>query len=126
MDVRCQQCLRSSQELLHRRHDLAQQRHLGVEGGGVGSDKGFEVACAALLVHQTPELLPRVTLRSQHWRESYFFDIHSPDGQGDVIFFTMAHYPARELMDSLQMGRVNGESVTGFLARPYDGDPHTT
>ena len=55
-----------------------------------------------LFVHQSPELLPNVTLRSPHWRESYFFDIHSPDGQGDVIFFTMARYPAREVMDSLQ------------------------
>ena len=35
-------------------------------------------------------------------------------GTGDVIFFTMAHYPAQERMDSLQMGTVGGERVTGF------------
>ena len=38
----------------------------------------------------------------------------------------MAHYPARERMDSLQMGRIGGEAVLGVLDRAYDGDPHTT
>ena len=33
--------------------------------------------------------------RDAHWRESFFYDIHSPDGTGDALFFTMAHYPAR-------------------------------
>jgi hypothetical protein len=61
-----------------------------------------------------------------HWRESYFFDIHRPDAQGDVVFLTMAHYPARQEMDSLQMGKVDGEPVMGHLMRPYNGDPHTT
>jgi hypothetical protein len=42
------------------------------------------------------------------------------------VFFTMAHYPSREMMDSLQMGKVAGEPVLGMLSRPYDGDPHTT
>lgn len=79
-----------------------------------------------LFVHQSPELLPNVTLRSPYWRESYFFDVHSPDGQGDVVFFTMAHHPAREVMDSLQMGCIGGQQLMGFLARPYAGDPHTT
>jgi hypothetical protein len=77
-------------------------------------------------VHQIPEPLPDVALRSPHWRESYFFDIHQPDAAGDVVFFTMAHYPAHERMDSLQMGKVDGKPVMGVLARPYDGDPHTT
>ena len=77
-------------------------------------------------VHQIPELLPEVATRSPHWRESYFFELHRPDGLGDVVFFTMAHYPAREMMDSLQMGRVDGEQVLGVVSRPYDGDPHTT
>jgi hypothetical protein len=77
-------------------------------------------------VHQIPELLPDVAVRHPHWRESYFFDLHRPDAAGDVVFFTMAHYPAREVMDSLQMGRVGGEQVIGLLHRPYDGDPHTT
>jgi hypothetical protein len=76
-------------------------------------------------VHQIPQLLPQVVTRDDHWRESLFFDVHDPSGAGDVVFFTMAHYPAREAMDSLQMGRVGGEQLIGHLARPYDGDPHT-
>jgi hypothetical protein len=79
-----------------------------------------------LFVHQIPELLPDVAVRHPHWRESYFFELHQPDAAGDVVFFTMAHYPLREQMDSIQMGRVGGEQVLGVLARPYDGDPHTT
>ena len=77
-------------------------------------------------VHQIPELLPDVVTRSPHWRESYFFELHRPDALGDVVFFTMAHFPAREVMDSIQMGRVDGQPVLGVVSRPYDGDPHTT
>src|SRR3954453_14642458 len=78
-------------------------------------------------VHQIPQLLPQVAVHHEHWRESYFFDIHDPgDVDGDVVFFTMATYPAREHLDSLQMGRVNGAQVIGYHARAYDGDPHTT
>jgi hypothetical protein len=77
-------------------------------------------------VHQVPELLPNCETRSPHWRESYFFDLHRPDAAGDVIFFTMAHYPLRESLDSLQMGKVDGTPVLGLQARPYDGDPHST
>jgi hypothetical protein len=76
--------------------------------------------------HQIPELLPAVVTPHPHWRESYFFDVHHPSGRGDAVFFTMAHYPARERLDSLQMGRVGGEAVLGVLDRAYDGDPHTT
>ncbi|HET9077083.1 MAG TPA: hypothetical protein VFN68_09125 [Acidimicrobiales bacterium] len=79
-----------------------------------------------LFVHQTPLLLPGVSQRSPHWRESYFFELHRPDAAGDVLFFTMAHYPAAERMDSLQMGRVGGAPVLGRLERPYGDDPHTT
>jgi hypothetical protein len=77
-------------------------------------------------VHQIPQLLPQVSVHHLHWRESYFYDIHDPSGEGDAIFFTMARYPAQERMDSLQMGRVGGEQLLGFHGRPYDGDPHTT
>ncbi len=77
-------------------------------------------------VHQIPELLPAVATHHLHWRESYFFDIHDPSGDGDAVFFTMAHHPARETMDSLQMGRVDGVQILGRHARPYAGDPHTT
>jgi hypothetical protein len=61
-----------------------------------------------------------------HWRESYFFDIHRPDGRGDVIFLTMALFPARQRMDSIQMGRIGGEPVLGVLHRQTGADPHTT
>ncbi|HWE54905.1 MAG TPA: hypothetical protein VG435_05300 [Acidimicrobiales bacterium] len=77
-------------------------------------------------VHQIPELLPNVVTRNPHWRESYFFEMHRPDAAGDVVFFTMAHYPATERMDSLQMGKVAGQPVLGLLQRDYGGDPHTT
>jgi hypothetical protein len=77
-------------------------------------------------VHQIPELLPNVASHHQHWRESYFFELHQPDARGDVVFFTMAHYPARQVMDSIQMGRIGGKGVLGMQSRPYAGDPHTT
>ena len=77
-------------------------------------------------VHQIPELLTSVASHHPYWRESYFFDIHDPAGEGDVVFFTMAHYPARQHMDSLQMGRVGGKQLIGLKDRPDDGDPHTT
>ena len=77
-------------------------------------------------VHQIPQLLTDVATRHAHWRESYFFEIHRPDARGDVVFLTMARYPARGLMDSLQMGRVDGEQLLGALGRPLGDDPHTT
>ena len=77
-------------------------------------------------VHQIPELLPTVVTPHPYWRESYFFDVHDPSGTGDAVFFTVAHYPARERMDSLQMGRVGGVQLLGLHDRAYDGDPHTT
>ena len=79
-----------------------------------------------LFVHQLPEMLPHVSQSARHWRESYFFEIHRPDARGDVVFLTMAHYPATQRMDSIQMGRVGGEALMGVLARDYDGDPQTT
>jgi hypothetical protein len=77
-------------------------------------------------VHQIPQMLPEVVTHHHHWRESYFYDFHDPSGTGDVVFFTMAHYPAQQRMDSLQMATIGGEQITGFRGRPYDGDPHTT
>ena len=67
-----------------------------------------------------------MAVHHEHWRESYFFDLHDPSGVGDVVFFTFAHYPARGHMDSLQMGRIGGEPVIGFLDRPDGDDPLTT
>ena len=77
-------------------------------------------------LHQIPELLTNVAAPHHHWRESYFFELHRPDARGDVVFFTMARYPARQLMDSIQMGRVDGARVLGVLNRPCGDDPHTT
>src|SRR3954469_9860531 len=77
------------------------------------------------LVHQLAEPLPNVATHHPHWRESYFFIAHRPETLGDVVILTMATYPQREVMDSLQMGRVGGEPVIGFHQRPFDGDPHT-
>ncbi|MEY2435477.1 MAG: hypothetical protein QOF97_313, partial [Acidimicrobiaceae bacterium] len=58
------------------------------------------------LIHQLPEPLPNVVTHHPHWRESYFFIAHRPESLGDVVILTMASYPQREVMDSLQMGRV--------------------
>jgi hypothetical protein len=77
------------------------------------------------LVHQLPEPLPNVVTHHPHWRESYFFIAHRPDSLGDVVILTMASYPQREVMDSLQMGRVGREQLIGYHERAYDGDPHT-
>jgi hypothetical protein len=77
-------------------------------------------------VHQVPELLLNVQTPSPYWRESYFFDVHSPDGRGDVVFFTMALFPSRQHLDSIQMGRVNGVPLISVLQRPAGEDPHTT
>ncbi len=77
------------------------------------------------LCHQLPEPFPNVQTHHPHWRESYFFIAHRPDRLDDVVILTMATFPHREVMDSLQMGRVGGESVMGFQARPFNGDPHT-
>ena len=76
-------------------------------------------------VHQIPELLPRVATHHPHWRESYFFDLHRPDARGDVVFFTMASYPGRGSIDSIQMGKVGGEPILGRLERAYGDDPPT-
>jgi hypothetical protein len=76
-------------------------------------------------VHQIPEPLPQVTIKHEHWRESLFFIAHRPDSIGDLLILTMATYPQREMIDSLQMGRIGGEPVIGLQVRSYDGDPHT-
>ncbi|MGO8877087.1 MAG: hypothetical protein ACLQNG_15140 [Acidimicrobiales bacterium] len=77
-------------------------------------------------VHQIPELLSSVAVRNDFWRESYFFELHDPDGRGDVVFFTMARYPSRKIMDSIQMGRVAGRRFGSLLSESYGDDPHTS
>jgi hypothetical protein len=76
-------------------------------------------------VHQIPEPLPNVATFHDHWRESLFFVMHPRDGLGDVVILTLAHFPKRQAMDSLQLGRVGGQPAAAFHERPYDGDPHT-
>jgi hypothetical protein len=77
-------------------------------------------------IHQIPELISDVATRNANWRESYFFELHRPDARGDMVFLTMARYPARGIMDSLQMGRVDGQPLLGLLHRPLGDDPHST
>ena len=64
-----------------------------------------------------------------------FLVLHPRTDPGDVLILTMAHFPRREEMDALQLGRIGGERVfarylrseTGFTAhghiRKYDGEP---
>jgi len=75
-------------------------------------------------VHQIPEPLPNVVTFHEHWRESLFFILHPPSGPGDVVILTLAHFPARQLVDSLQLGRVGGTPTVAHHQRSYDGDPH--
>jgi hypothetical protein len=82
-------------------------------------------AADELFVHQIPEPLPNVVTHHDHWRESLFFVLHPREEPADVVILTMAHFPKREEMDSLQLGRVGGEFVFARHLRPYDGDPHT-
>jgi hypothetical protein len=72
-----------------------------------------------LLIHQIPEPLPNTAVHHEHWRESYFFVLHPPSGEGDVIILTMATFPAREELDALQLGRVDGEFIYARHSRPY-------
>lgn len=75
--------------------------------------------------HQIPEPLPNVVTHHDHWRESLFFVMHPQAGEGDVLILTLAHFPKRREMDSLQMCRIGGNLVFARHSRPYDGDPHT-
>lgn len=77
-----------------------------------------------LFVHQTPQTLSEVAVSDTSWRESYFFEMHRPDAGGDVVFMTMARYPASRVVDSLQMGRIAGNQVLGRLERAFGDDPH--
>ncbi|MCZ2110441.1 MAG: hypothetical protein LC118_12875 [Dehalococcoidia bacterium] len=75
--------------------------------------------------HQIPEPLPNVVTFHEHWRESLFFITHHPETPKDVLCLTLAHFPKREEMDSLQLNRIDGQPVFMRHARDYDGDPHT-
>ena len=71
-----------------------------------------------LFVHKIPEPLPNVATHHEHWRESLFFIVHPRDGLGDVVILTMAHFPKREVMDSLQLGRIGGMMTAAHNERP--------
>lgn len=77
------------------------------------------------LVHQTPEPLAVVQTQHEYWRESVFFVAHRPDRLDDMVILTVATFPLRGVMDSLQMGNVGGVRVIGHTERRHDGDPHT-
>ena len=75
-------------------------------------------------VHQIPEPYPNVVTWHEHWRDSLFFILHPRDGLGDVVILTLAHFPARGVMDSLQLGRWGGEMTAMRHDREVDGDHH--
>ena len=72
--------------------------------------------------HQIPEPFRSTAVHHHFWRESLFFIAHDPKGPNDVPILTLAHFPAREEMDSLQLGRVAGEPVMARHARHVAGD----
>ena len=72
--------------------------------------------------HQIPEPFPAVQTFHRDWRESLFFILHSPHEPDDVVILTLAHYPARGEMDSLQMGRVGANPVFALHHRPVKDD----
>ena len=72
--------------------------------------------------HQIPEPFPNVVHYHQDWRESLFFIMHQRDKPGDVLILTLAHFAARQEMDSLQLGRVGDSSIMARHLRKVDGD----
>jgi len=82
-------------------------------------------AADELFLHQIPEPLPNVATHHDHWRESIFFILHPRTRPGDVLVLTMAHFPRREEVDALQLGRIGDERIFARHVRSYDGDPHT-
>ena len=75
-------------------------------------------------VHQIPEPMLNVATHHEHWRESLFFIAHPKDRLGDCIILTLALFPKREEMDSLQLGIVAGAPAIGRHARETGLTPH--
>lgn len=46
--------------------------------------------------------------RIPYWRESHFFALHHPGELDDALVLTMASQPSRQLLDSFQLGTING------------------
>lgn len=72
--------------------------------------------------HQIPETFPNTLLVHRDWRESLYFHVHPKDRPGDVVILTLAHFPARAILDSFQLGRVGGSATMALHARPVRGD----
>jgi len=72
--------------------------------------------------HQIPEPFPKTLLFHPDWRESLFFILHERETPGDVLILTLAHFPSRQEMDSLQLGRVGDSPVMARHVRKVDGD----
>ena len=72
--------------------------------------------------HQIPEPFPNVLHFHPDWRESLFFIMHEREKPGDVLILTLAHFPSRQEMDSLQLGRVGESPILARHMRKVDGD----
>lgn len=72
--------------------------------------------------HQLPEPFRNVLLHHQDWRESLFFVMHPTNRLDDVFILTLANFPARNEMDSLQLGRWGSAPILARHHRPVDGD----
>ena len=72
--------------------------------------------------HQIPEPFPNVLHFHPDWRESLFFIMHEREKPGDVLILTLAHFAARQEMDSLQLGRVGDSPIMARHVRKVDGD----
>jgi hypothetical protein len=67
--------------------------------------------------HQLPEPFRNVVHHNDSWRESLFFIMHKRNEPGDVLILTLAHFPAHNEMDSLQLGRVGASPIMARHAR---------
>ena len=72
--------------------------------------------------HQIPEPFPNVLHFHPDWRESLFFIMHQREKPGDVLILTLAHFPSRQEIDSLQLGRVGASPIMARHLRKVDGD----
>lgn len=72
--------------------------------------------------HQIPEPFRNTVQHHHDWRESLFFVMHPTDQLGDVFILTLANFPARNEMDSLQLGRWGTTPLFARHARHVQGD----
>ena len=74
--------------------------------------------------HQLPEPFRNVVHHNDSWRESLFFIMHKRNEPGDVLILTLAHFPAHNEMDSLQLGRVGSSPIMARHSRTTAADPN--